>query len=269
MTVPPELQGALPRDVRLTAAGRVLVAMAIATAAAAFMTVVVMSVVYGRAAEERQLRERAGVSATARVEQVVWRRGEHPRRIVTYRYDVGGRSYVGRVTLHENDRRDIARGTPMRIEFVPSRPEASWVAGDRPSPFPLWVIPLAALSLLLTGSLVARSVRRQWILLTEGRAALARVVGFKKVHRKERKAYKVSYEFETLSGAKQTARCEVGKTPPPIGTVIPIVYHRDQPTWSATYPLALVRPSRRSQITESRTAGPAAESPSGFGHRRR
>lgn len=248
MTVPPELHGAIPRDVRLTAAGRVLVAVAITNAVAAFITVIVMSVAYARAAEERQLRERAGVSATARVEQVVWRRGEHPRRIVTYQYDVGGRNYVGRVTLHEDDRRDIARGTPMRIEFVPSRPEASWVAGDRPSPFPLWVIPLAALSLLLIGSLVARSVRRQWILLMEGRAALARVVGFKRVQRDKRRVYRVSYEFETLSGAKQTARCEVGKTPPPIGTVIPIVYHRDQPTWSAMYPLSLVRPVRVSQM---------------------
>jgi len=113
MTVPPELHGAIPRDVRLTAAGKALVAIAIATGAAAFITVIVMSVVYAGAAEETQLRERDGISATARVEQVVWRRGEHPRRIVTYRYDVGGRSYVGRVTLRENDRRDIAPGTPM------------------------------------------------------------------------------------------------------------------------------------------------------------
>ena len=244
--VPPELQGAVPRDVRLTAAGSVLVAMAIAAAAAAFVTVIVMSVAYSRAAEEKQLRERAGVSATARVEQVVVRRGEHPRRIVTYRYDVGGRSYAGRVTLHENDRRDVARGTPMRIEFVPWRPEASWMAGDRPSPFPIWAIPIAAISLLLTASLIAWTVRRQWILLTEGRAALARVTGFKKVHREHtRKAYRVSYEFKTLSGARQTSKCEIGKAPPPIGSVFPIIYHRDQPTWSATYPLALVRPSRR------------------------
>ena len=112
MTVPPELHGAIPRDVRLTAAGKALVAIAIATGAAAFITVIVMSVVYAGAAEETQLRERDGISATARVEQVVWRRGEHPRRIVTYRYDVGGRSYDGRVTLRENDRRDIAPGRP-------------------------------------------------------------------------------------------------------------------------------------------------------------
>jgi hypothetical protein len=246
MTVPPELHGAIPRDVRLTAAGKLLVAMAIATAAAAFITVVVMSVVYYRAAEEKQLRERAAVSATARVEQVVVRRGEHPRRIVTYRYDAEGHSYVGRVTLHENDRRDIARGAPMRIEFVPSRPEVSWVAGDRPSGVPIVLIPLSALGLLAVGAVIARVLRRQWILLSEGRAALARVTDFKKVHREhKRKAYRVSYEFKTLSGARQTSRCEIGKAPPPIGSVIPIIYHRDQPTWSATYPLPLVRPFRR------------------------
>ena len=91
---------------------------------------------------------------------------------------------------------------------------------------------------------MARSVRRQWILLSEGRVAQARVIGTKKVRRDKRTAFRVSYEFQTLSGAKQTSRYEVGKTPPPIGTVIPIVYHRDKPQWSAKYPFQLVRPGR-------------------------
>ena len=87
-------------------------------------------------------------------------------------------------------------------------------------------------------------MRRQWILLSEGRVAQARVIGSKKVSRDKARAYRVSYEFQTLSGAKQTSRCEVGKTPPPIGAMIPIVYHRDKPPWSATYPMQLVRPER-------------------------
>jgi uncharacterized protein DUF3592 len=243
-TVPPELLGSVPRDVRLTFAGIALTVVGIACVVGAFATAIGMSVAYMRTHAERQLRERAGVSETADVIDVVVRRGEHPRRDVTYRYDVDGRAYTGRATLREKDRPNIARGTPVPIEYLPSRPEVSWLAGARPSVFPLVVIPLVVLSLLASGGIVAHSVRRQRILLSEGRVALAHVTGFKKVHRDKHRVFRVSYEFETISGAKQTARFEVGRNPPPVGTVVPIVYHRERPQWSATYPLALVRPRR-------------------------
>jgi hypothetical protein len=66
----------------------------------------------------------------------------------------------------------------------------------------------------------------------------------KKVKKDQGKAYRVSYEFQTISGATKTSRCEVGKAPPVVGAVMPIVYHRDKPEWSARYPLQLVRPGR-------------------------
>jgi hypothetical protein len=245
-TLPPELRGTVPRDVQLTALGKTVAAIAVATAAGAFVAAIWMSIVYLRIDAERHLRDRESVSDTAEVVEVALRRGEHPRRVVTYRYESSGHSYTGQVVLREKDRRDVSRGMPIAIEYLPSRPEASWLAGDRPSALPIVLIPLTALGLLAVGAMIARTVRRQWILLSEGRAALASVTGFKKVHREHKhKAYRVSYEFQTLSGARQRSRCEIGKAPPPIGTMMPIVYHRDQPTWSATYPLAFVQPFRR------------------------
>jgi hypothetical protein len=127
---------------------------------------------------------------------------------------------------------------------MPSHPEKSWMIGYGSASFPLWMIPLTVLSLLVTAAAIARGVRRQWILLSEGRVAQARVIGLKKVHKDKRTAYRVSYEFQTLSGARQESRCEVGKAPPPVGAVIAIVYHRDKPKWSAAYPMQLVRPGR-------------------------
>lgn len=242
-TVPSELQGSVPRDVRLTFAGIALTVVGIAFVVGAFATAIGMSVAYTRTDAERQLRERAGVSDTAEVTDIVVRRGENPRRIVTYRYDVDGRAYPGRVTLREKDRPNIARGTSIPIEYLPSQPEESWLAGVRPSVFPIVVIPLVVLALLASGGVIARSVRRQWSLLSEGRVALARVTAFKKVSRDTGRAYKVSYEFQTISGARHTSRCEMGKAPA-LGAVIPIVYHRDQPSWSAMYPMQLVRPAR-------------------------
>jgi hypothetical protein len=101
--------------------------------------------------------------------------------------------------------------------------------------------------LLVSAAAIVRAVRRQWVLLSEGRVARARVMAHKKVHRDKHRAYSVSYEFEGLSGARHAAKYEVTKNPPPIGTLVPVVYHRDNPRWSAVYPLQLVRPVRRAE----------------------
>ena len=241
--LPAELLGSVPRDVRLTGGGMAVAAVAIAIAVGAIVVAIVMSIVYSKAASERQLREREAVAVDAEVVQIVTRRGESPRRVVTYRYDVNGRSYTGRTTLRKSDRRDMTRGAPARISYVVSDPTQSWMEGYAPASFPLWVIPLTVMSMLVTAAAIVWSVRRQWILLSEGRVARARVTALKKVSSDKGKRYRVNYEFQTLSGATQQSRCEVGKAPA-IGAIVPIVYHRDQPAWSAMYPMKLVRPGR-------------------------
>ena len=243
--LPPELAGAVPRDVRLTTGGLVVAALAVAMALGALVAGIVMSVVYMRASDERQLRERDGVAADAAVVQVVERRGDGPHRVVTYRYDVSGRSYTGRATLRNSDRRVLRPGEPVRIGLVPSQPERSWMMGYERTGVPLWEIPLTASSLFAAAMGLVWSVRRQWILLSEGRAARARVTALKRVSSDKGKRYRVTYEFQTLSGALQRSRSDIGKTPPAIGAIIPVVYHRDWPEWSATYPMQLVRPGRR------------------------
>jgi hypothetical protein len=240
----PELLGSVPRDVRLTAGGFAVAVTAIALAIAALASAIVMSVAYARSESERQLRGRDSRTADAEVVQIAVTRGEDRRRTVTYRYDVDDRRYVAAARLRGGDRRDLKNGDPILIRYLASRPQTSWLAGYEPGGFPLWAIPIVVVSLLLAAGAVAWSVRRQWVLLSEGRVAQARVIETKKVSRNHRTSFRVSYEFRTLSGAKQTSRCEVGKTPPPIGSVIPIVYHRDQPQWSAAYPFQLVRPGR-------------------------
>ena len=210
--LPPELLGSVPRDVRLTAGGFAVVATAIALAIGALVSAIVMSVAYARSESERQLRARDSGTADAEVVQIAVTRGDQPRRTVTYRYEVDGRGYTGTARLRESDRRDLKNGTPIPIRYLPSRPQTNWLAGYEPGRFPLWTIPVVALSLLLAAAAMARSARRQWILLSEGRVAQARVIGTKKVRRDERTRFRVSYGFQTLSGAKQTSRFEVGKT---------------------------------------------------------
>ena len=149
-----------------------------------------------------------------------------------------------RAVLRQRDRREITQGGPIAIGYVRSHPEMSWLAGYEPPGFPLWVIPLTSASLFIGAAAIAWGVRRQWVLLSEGRVARARIIAYKKIRKDKHTAYRVNYEFQTLSGATHTGRYDSGRTPPAIGTMLPIVYHRDNPQWCAAYPLQLVRPSR-------------------------
>jgi len=245
LRLPQELLGSVPRDVRLTGGGIAVASLAVAAAVGALLAGIVISAIYVRASAERQLRVRDGVEAEAVVVQVVEKRGDGPHRVVTYRYNVDGGSYTGRTALRNSDRRVFGPGAPIRIGFVPAQPDRSWMIGYEPSTFPLWVMPLTMFSLVAVAAALVRSVRRQWILLSEGRPARARVAALKKVSSDKGKRYRVTYEFQTISGARQRSRSDVSKTPPAIGATIPVVYHRDQPEWSATYPMQLVRPVLR------------------------
>jgi hypothetical protein len=84
-------------------------------------------------------------------------------------------------------------------------------------------------------------IRRQRRLLTYGRGAVAVITGVEKKRSDKGTYWKVHYEWTLLSGAKRTGHYKHGKKQPPaIGTTIPIVYDRDQPSHHSKYPLSLV-----------------------------
>lgn len=248
VAVPDELLGVVPRQVRLTGGGLAVAVMAVAMAAAAVASAILLSIAYDRDGRERQLRARDAVTAQAEIVQVTLEHGDHPGRIVTYLYEVNGRRYTGRTTLRERDRREVREGGVGPIWYLASRPGTSWMAGYEPDGFPVLLIPVISIALLLGAAGFAWIVRRQWILLSEGRVAQARVTGHEKVQHGEHRALRVSYEFRTLSGATRTGSYEVSKNPPPEGSFLPIVYHRDNPSRTARYPLQLVRPVRRRRL---------------------
>ncbi|PYR72707.1 MAG: hypothetical protein DMF86_22770 [Acidobacteria bacterium] len=113
-----------------------------------------------------------------------------------------------------------------------------------PGGVPPWAVPLLSGALLAAAAGITWRLRRDWVLLSEGRAALARVTSQKKVHRDKHTAYEITSVFQDLSGATHTMRYDASKTPPPVGTLVAIVYHRDNPRWNTAYPLKFVRPSR-------------------------
>jgi|SoiMethySBSTD1v2_1073268.scaffolds.fasta_scaffold946441_1 hypothetical protein len=248
VTLPPELLGEIPRDVELTPGGRATVAVAGALVVAAVISAVVMFVAYSRGEERKVLREREAVFTDAAVTKIAFVNTEEGRRpTVTYSYEVDGRSYVGRRRLRNSDRRLVAEGDTIAIGFLPSEPQTSWIEGYEERGFPIAVLPLVSGSLLLAAALVAATVRRQRVILSEGRATLARVVKHKKTTNSHGRStgYRVTCEFKTLSGAPRSATYSTEKAPPAIGAIVPILYHRDNPKRTSGYPVPLVRTVRK------------------------
>ena len=130
-------------------------------------------------------------------------------------------------------------GSSLTVRYLPSEPGRSWLRGYEPVAF--WVGPVVALCMAVIGVFPWYALRRQWMLLAEGRPAQAQVTAFKKVRQQHGSYYQVSYEFRTMSGAARSCWYNSQKSPPATGTTIQVVYNQDRPEQSMPYPLALVR----------------------------
>jgi hypothetical protein len=84
-------------------------------------------------------------------------------------------------------------------------------------------------------------VRRQYALLAYGRSAMAVVKSVEKKRSEYGSDWRVHYQWRLLSGATRTGRyAHTATQPPGIGTGIPVVYDRDEPSKHSKYPLKLV-----------------------------
>jgi Protein of unknown function (DUF3592) len=243
--LPLELSESVPREVMLTGGGVTVLVVAAALAIAAIASAVVLSVAYSNGLAQRELRVREGVETAAVVSRVTPRNGEERRLVVSYRYSADGRRFEGRTTRRANAANPIAPGNPLTVKYLRSRPETSWAIGDEPGGLPLAVIPVVTLSLLAGAVAIVWAVRRQWILLSEGRVAAGRIKDVKKIAGHEGRTFRLKYEFETLGGGARTRQYDSTKGSQPVGSLVPVIYHRDNPGWSRIYPLQLVRPVRR------------------------
>jgi len=240
--LPTELLHSPPRLVRLTAAGKALAGVGVTLLAGAFVGGVSLYLLAARDAARLGRIMREGVSIQAEVVQVGrTRRDGEVRRVVTYSYDAGARSYRGRTVLRRRDRRKFEIGSRIPVRYLPADPGQSWMAGYEPKGVPLWVFPVVSLGLALGAAPMALVLRAQRRLLEEGRPALARVRQCRRTQSSGHSRTRVHYEFRILSGATRTGSFEVEKNPPATGSTLTVIYHREEPRRNARYPLSLVR----------------------------
>jgi hypothetical protein len=238
----PELPTSRPRPVRLTGAGWFLAALGMLLLAGA---PVAGFWLHARAVRQRALREaidKEGVRVTAVVSGLTRTRDKSPRYFVNYEYSAAGQLHQRRANVSRTYWMQLRVGSFLTVRYLPADPGRSWLRGQEPGT-PFWQGPVVALAMIATGMFPWYAIRRQWMLLAEGRAAQAQVTVFKKARQQHGTHYWVSYEFRTMSGATRTGRYDSQESPPATGTTIQVVYNPDRPEHNMPYPLALVRPA--------------------------
>ncbi len=235
-SIPPELLRSTPRPVALSAAGKLVVAIAILCCAGIVADLVGT---LGQVRLRNAAREE-GVLTNAEITRVTQTHGKNAHQEIRYRYQALGQWHEGRASLAGRGRPGLSAGQEFQIEFLPSSPEVSWMAGHMPG-MPLWFVPIVPAVLIIVVVLLVRELRRQASLLSSGRAALGRVTESRRVYRHDHRAYRVEYQFSILSGATRTGHHDLNKKPPAVGSPLIVLYDPDEPCHSARYPLSLVR----------------------------
>jgi hypothetical protein len=239
---PPGLNRSRPREVRLTAAGKALVVVAVLCFAGAVFAGVAMQRVALRQAAARQRMVEKGVVVDGEVIRL-WRgSGDSKEPWVAYRFEAGARAYAGQSTISLSRWRALKPGAVLAIRYVPDAPEQNILAGRRRGAMPLWLPSLVAVALAALGWLCLFALRKERRLLMEGRPAPAVVLKHTKVHGAHGSTHRsMTYQFPLLNGAIATGKSATSSKPPAVGSVITVVYDPDRPKRSKPYPMSLVR----------------------------
>ncbi len=238
--VPRPLTESRPRDVQLTAAGRMLVGVAIALCVGALAVGLVIHRESARQAANRRALLEQGITVPGEVARL-WRDGDNRRR-VEYRFVVDGRAYTARVHVSAARRRSLEVGSPIDVRHVPGNPALNDLGGMPGGGLPPWLSLVVAASMMGAAGVCLLVIRRQHQLLSDGRI----VPGIVTAHHKHKSSHgshqSVRFQFPLLSGAVVSGKSGMPKGKPTVGSVICVVYDPDKPTRHGIYPLALVKP---------------------------
>ncbi len=234
---PPELQHSCPREVRLTGAGRALLTIAVICFLTAPLAGVILHIkATGDHAQRRELIA-SGAEGRAAVTRRWMRRGDHPRYFVDYVYEAAGRELTGRVEVGRSTWNRLEQGSVLPVRYLPLNPQRHLVPGLEDQLTPLWLPYLISGVLAAAGWLLTLPLKSSRRLLSEGRP----VPGIVLDHRKAQHLIVVRYAFATMSGAIVEGKTEAQKNPPPVGSILCVLYEQDNARRNRAYPLSLHR----------------------------
>jgi hypothetical protein len=241
-TPPPELSRSAPRDLRLTRRGRVLMVLAWLIASAALPCGALLYRVARQESDAAAAFDQRAVSTIAVVDRLWRKKGDGNPAFAALHFDAGGTRIAGEVRMRRSAWQELQVGAALPIRYLPDDPRQWRIAGARPRGMPFWVAYLIPVALIAVSLACAAEVRRQRVLLAEGRVAPARITSLKKHHGAHGAAHnEIAYEFPLLGGGTATGRASATKSSA-VGGTICVVYDPDRPGRNRPYPFSLVAP---------------------------
>jgi hypothetical protein len=241
---PPELSRSAPRDLRLTSRGRVLIVLAWLIGSAALPCGALLYRVARQEFDAAAAFEQHAVSTTAVVDRLWRKKGDGNPTFAAFHFNAGEARIAGEARMRRSEWQELRVGAPLAVRYLPDDPRQWRIAGARRSGLPFWVAYLIPALLIGVSLACAGEVRRQRVLLSEGRVAPARITSLKKHHGAHGAAHnEIAYEFPLLDGGTATGRASATKSSA-VGGTIAVVYDPDRPGRSRPYPFSLVTPHR-------------------------
>lgn len=237
---PRELAHSRPRAVRLTAAGRALVGLAVLLFAGAIAAGLGLFRLYARQDADRHALLTDSATARGTVTQL-WNGKSDKRRRVQYQFVVDGQPHTGSAQVSRERRAALEEGDAISVRYVRHDPRIHDLGGT-PRTMPL-LIPIAVPVLIVASGIICLViVERQRQLLIDGRAAPAIVIGHQRNYSGHGSSHTLTFQFPLLSGAVASGKSSAPKKAPAIGSVVCIVYDPDRPGRNTLYPMSLVTP---------------------------
>lgn len=229
-TIPNELNGALPRRVSLTSAGRTNLVFFYFLIVLALAGVVWIGVYAALQVHDRAALRSGGVETTAEIAQT-WIAGRPSKLKVRYNFTVNGTAFEGVSWVPDALWQSVRDASVLPIRYLPANPKVNHPAAweDSIAPTLLWFLPLIVPAAFGILGLTELNARRR--LVTEGLAAEAVITKSSR----SKNGFTVSYEFRTESG-KTTAGSKVFASQPEIGAKICVLYLKWQPERNMQYP---------------------------------
>jgi len=229
------------RPVRLNGGGKVLVLLAAVLLLGGIVAGLWLDRISRRQGVETELLAEKGLQTQARIVRV-WESGDTRRRgksdsryRVTYTFDHAGGRYTRSSRVPYVNWQTLREGGTLSVRYLPTQPEISRPVEWEERPVQWWAGILTGGMLMMTGPLLVLPVRKQYLLLAEGRPAPGSIVELKAG---DKGTLIVKYEFPLLSGAMAKGKTSLRKAP-----IEPlcVLYDPDNPRRNALYPMSLVR----------------------------
>jgi hypothetical protein len=238
---PKELDRSLPRDVMIAWRGKLLIAISILILGGALAIAVGLGRAASREAREAALLVAEGRLADGAVTRL-WRGREKSRQPwIAYEFNAGERTYARNAKCPLGMWRQWEVGSPIRIRYVPSRPELNYPEALRYPVTPAWIPVAVPLLMILASPLILLQIRRQWRLLAEGSvvpATVSRIGRMMHGSHGEKWGRKYYYDFTLVSGGSGKGSSGPVKLPPAVGDRITILVDSENPGRNMPYPFA-------------------------------